>query len=207
VFQRLGIEVEPVYLDRHDALKLLMTGEIVALLGSLPKPVDFWTKIPPNSGLHMVPVPFTKALADLYVLGEFTNADYPNLIPPGQRVDTIAVPSVLAVYNWPKNSERYRRLERFVQYLFNRWEKLTQPPFHPRWRDVNLAATVPGWNRFSASDDLLRRQAQAATDQPPSFQDFQTYLNQQVRNAPRDQAERDALFHQFIIWRQQQRRQ
>ncbi len=207
VFQRLGIEVEPVYLDRHDALKLLMTGEIVALLGSLPKPVDFWTKIPPNSGLHMVPVPFTKALADIYVLGEFTNADYPNLIPPGQRIDTIAVPSVLAVYNWPKNSERFRRLERFVQYLFNRWDKLTQPPFHPRWRDVNLAATVPGWNRFSASDDLLRRQAQAGTDQPPSFQDFQTYLSQQVRNAPRDDAERDALFRQFIIWRQQQRRQ
>jgi TRAP-type uncharacterized transport system substrate-binding protein len=207
VFQRLGIEVEPVFIDRPTGLKMLMAGEIAALLGSLPKPVEFFTKIPSDSGLHLVPVPFTKALADLYVAGEFTSADYPNLVPPGQRIDTVAAPCVLAVYNWPKNSDRYRRLDRFVQYLFNRWDKLTQPPFHPRWRDVNLAATVPGWTRFAASDDMLRRQVQnvpqTVPDQPPSFQDFQTYLSQQVRAAPRDEVERDAMFRQFLLWRQQ----
>jgi TRAP-type uncharacterized transport system substrate-binding protein len=206
LFQRLGIEVEPVYLDRHAALPLLISGEIAALLGSLPKPVDFFAKIPPNSGLHLVPVPFTKALADIYVVGEFTNADYPNLVPPGQRIDTIATPTVLATYNWPKNNERFRRVERFVQYLFNRWDKLAQPPFHPGWRTVNLAATVPGWTRFSVSEDMLRRSAQTAPDQSPSFQDFQTYLSQEVRNAPSSEAERDALFRQFMIWRQQSRK-
>jgi TRAP-type uncharacterized transport system substrate-binding protein len=204
VFQRLGIEVEPVFLDRHAALDLLLAGEISALLGSLPKPVDFWLKMPANAGLHLVPVPFTKALADLYVVGEFTNADYPNLIPAGQRVDTIATPCVLAVYNWPKNGERYRRLDRFVQYLFNRWDRLMQPSYHPGWRDVNLAATVPGWTRFPPSEEMLRRAAQTVPDQPPTFQDFQTYLNQQVRIAPRNDAEREALFRQFMIWRQQQ---
>jgi TRAP-type uncharacterized transport system substrate-binding protein len=206
VFQRLGIEVEPVFLDRHAALDLLLAGEISALLGSLPKPVDFWLKMPANAGLHLVPVPFTKALADLYVVGEMTNADYPNLIPPGQRIDTIATPCVLAVYNWPKNGERYRRLDRFVQYLFNRWDKLMQPSYHPGWRNVNLAATVPGWTRFTPSEDMLRRAAQTVPDQPPSFQDFQTYLSQQAHIAPQNEAERDALFRQFMIWRQQQRK-
>jgi TRAP-type uncharacterized transport system substrate-binding protein len=204
MFQRLGIEVEPVYLDRHAALPLLISGEIAALLGSLPKPVDFFAKIPANAGIHLVPVPFTKALADLYVVGEFASADYPNLVPPGQRVDTIATPLALATYNWPKNHERYRRVERFVQYLFNRWDQLAQPPFHRAWRDVNLAATIPGWNRFAVSDDMLRRLAQSAQDQP-SFQDFQTYLNQ-VARAPRNEAERDALFRQFLTWREQQRK-
>lgn len=204
MFQRLGIEVEPVYLDRHAALPLLISGEIAALLGSLPKPVDFFAKIPANAGIHLVPVPFTKALADLYVVGEFTSADYPNLVPPGQRVDTIATPLALATYNWPKNHERYRRVERFVQYLFNRWDQLAQPPFHRAWRDVNLAATIPGWNRFAVSEDMLRRLAQSTQDQP-SFQDFQTYLNQ-VARAPRNEAERDALFRQFLTWREQQRK-
>jgi TRAP-type uncharacterized transport system substrate-binding protein len=204
IFRRLGIEVEPVYLDRHAALPLLIAGEVAALLGSLPKPVDFFSKIPPNSGLHLVPVPFTKALADLYVVGEFTNADYPNLIPPGQRIDTIATPLVLATYNWPKNNERYRRVERFVQYLFNRWDQLSQPPFHPGWRDVNLAATVPGWTRFSVSEEMLRRLAQNAPD--PSFQDFQRYLSQEARSVPRNEAERDAMFRQFLTWREQQRK-
>ena len=66
------------------------------------------TAIPANSGLHIIPIPYSKKFVDLYALSEFTSADYPNLVPPGEHVDTIAVPSVLAVYNWPKNSDRYR---------------------------------------------------------------------------------------------------
>jgi TRAP-type uncharacterized transport system substrate-binding protein len=207
VFQRLGIQVEPVFADRHAALKMLMDGDVAALIGSLSKPVDLWLNIPPNSGLHLVPVPFSAALADPYVVGEFTNADYPNLVPPGQRIDTIATPSVLAVINSPKTSDRYRRLERFVQYLFTRWDQLTQPPFHRRWRDVNLAATVPGWTRFAPSEDMLRRSARAAPDDPEMLRDFQTYMSTVARATPRDAAERDALFRQFITWREQQHRQ
>ena len=206
VFPRLGIPVEPVFVDFSTGMKMIRSGEVAGLLGVVSKPVDFWSKIPPNTGLHLLPVPYSKALADLYVIGEFTNADYPNLIPPGERIDTIAVPSVLAVYNWPKGSDRYRRVERFVQYLFNRWDKLTQPPFHPRWRDVNLAATVPGWTRFSVSEELLQRVGQGSTDQAMA-RDFQTYMTRQVRTAPRNDAERDAVFRQFMLWREQQRKQ
>jgi TRAP-type uncharacterized transport system substrate-binding protein len=205
VFPRLGIPVEPVFVDFSTGMKMIRSGEVAGLLGVVSKPVDFWSKIPPNTGLHLLPVPYSKALADLYVIGEFTNADYPNLIPPGERIDTIAVPSVLAVYNWPKNSDRYRRVERFVQYLFNRWDKLTQPPFHPRWRDVNLAATVPGWTRFSVSEELLQHTGQGSADQTIA-RDFQTYMTRQVRTAPRNDAERDAVFRQFMLWREQQRK-
>jgi TRAP-type uncharacterized transport system substrate-binding protein len=205
VFPRLGIPVEPVFVDFSTGMKMIRSGEVAGLLGVVSKPVDFWSKIPPNTGLHLLPVPYSKALADLYVIGEFTNADYPNLITPGERIDTIAVPSVLAVYNWPKNSDRYRRVERFVQYLFNRWDKLTQPPFHPRWRDVNLAATVPGWTRFSVSEELLQRTGQGSADQTIA-RDFQTYMTRQVRTAPRNDAERDAVFRQFMLWREQQRK-
>jgi TRAP-type uncharacterized transport system substrate-binding protein len=207
VFPRLGIPVEPVFVDFSTGLKMLRSGEVAGLLGVVSKPVDYWSKMPPNAGLRLLPVPYTKALADLYVIGEFTNADYPNLIPPGQRIDTVAVPSVLAVYNWPKNSDRYRRVERFTQYLFNRWDKLTQPPFHPRWRDVNLAATVPGWTRFSVAEDMLQRLGQQDESDQAIARDFQTYVTRQVRSAPRNDAERDAIFRQFMLWREQQRKQ
>jgi TRAP-type uncharacterized transport system substrate-binding protein len=206
VFQRLNLPVEPVYIDFLTGYKMLLAGEAVGLLGSLSKPADFWLKIPASSGLHILPVPYTKALAEIYAIGEFTNADYPNLIPPGERIDTVAVPSVLAVYNWPKNSDRYRRVERFVQYLFNRWDKLTQPPFHPRWRDVNLAATVPGWTRFSVSEEMLRRPPPGSGDQAME-RDFETYISREVRAAPRNDAERDAVFRQFMLWREQQHKQ
>jgi len=205
IFPRLGIPVEPVFVDFPTGLKMLMSGDVAGQIGVVPKPVDFFSKMPANAGLHLLPVPYSRVLADLYVVGEFTNADYPNLIPPGQGIDTIAVPSVLAVYNWPKNSDRYRRVERFVQYLFNRWDKLIQPPFHPRWRDVNLAATVPGWTRFSVSEEILQRPAQASADQAIA-RDFQIYMSREVRATPRNDIERDALFRQFMLWREQQRK-
>ncbi|HLK83119.1 MAG TPA: TAXI family TRAP transporter solute-binding subunit [Xanthobacteraceae bacterium] len=207
VFQRLNLPVEPVFIDFTTGYKMLLAGDAKGLLGSVSKPVDFWLKIPQSTGLHLLPVPYTRAFADLYAVGEFTSADYPNLIAPGERIDTVAVPSVLAVYNWPKNSDRYRRVERFVQYLFNRWNKLTQQPFHPRWRDVNLAATVPGWTRFSVAEDMLQHLAQGDSGDQGMARDFQTYMTRQVRTAPRNEAERDALFRQFMLWREQQHRQ
>ena len=90
-------------------------------------------------------IPFSKLFDDYYTLGEFTKDDYPNLLQGHDRVDTIAVPAVLAVFSWPAKSERYRKVERLVQYLFARWDKFQHPPYHPKWRDINLAATVPGW--------------------------------------------------------------
>ncbi len=206
VFPRLGIPVEPVFVDFATGMKMLRSGEVAGLLGVVSKPVDFWSKMPANEGLHLLSVPYTKSLADLYTIGEFTSQDYPNLIPPGQKIETIGVPSVLAVYNWPRNSDRFRRVERFTQYLFARWDKLTQPPFHPRWRDVNLAATVPGWTRFSVSEELLQRPPPAAAE-PFTNREFQAFLSsREVRGAPRNEAERNALFRQFLQWHQQQRK-
>jgi TRAP-type uncharacterized transport system substrate-binding protein len=206
VFHRLGIEVEPLFIDHAVGLRMLMDGDVAGLVGSSSKPVDFWLSIPSNAGLHLLPVPFTSALADLYVVGAFTGVDYPNLILPGQRIDTIAVPSVLAISNAPKTSDRFRRLERFARYLFNRWDRLTEPPFHPRWRDVNLAATVPGWTRFAPAEDLLR-DGQHASGPSPSLEDFQTWLKQEVPTAPSSDAEREAMFRRFLIWREQHARQ
>src|SRR5436309_328339 len=157
VFQRLGVEVEQVLIDQPTALQKLQSGQVDAIARVIPKPIDFFGKIPQSAGLHLVNIPFTKTFEDLYTLGEFTKQDYPNLLQGQDRIDTIAVPSVLAVFNWPKNTDRYAKVDRFIQYLFSRWDALQHPPYHPKWRDVNLAATVPGWTRFSVADEQLQQ--------------------------------------------------
>lgn len=201
VFQRLGINVQQVMIDQSTALEKLRSGEIDAIARVLPKPVDFFSKIPPGSGLHLVNIPFTKMFEDYYTLGEFTKSDYPNLLQGKDRVDTIAVPAVLAVYNWPKDSDRFRKVQRFVQYLFTRWDTFQRPPYHPKWRDVNLAATVPGWTRFSAADDMLQQiEAQQQEHQKAAFQAF---LDSRP-NKPSGAGERDALFRDFLQWQQHQ---
>ena len=198
VFQRLGINVQQVMIDQSSALQKLQLGEIDAIARVIPKPVDFFSKIPPNSGLHLVNIPFIKMFQDYYTLDEFTKNDHPNLLGGKDRIDTIAVPAVLAAFDWPKNSDRYRKVQRFVEYLFTRWDTFQHPPYHPKWRDVNLAATVPGWTQLSAAEDMLQR---LEAQQQKQKADFQTFLNSHP-GKPANAAERDALFRDFLQWQQ-----
>ena len=202
VFQRLGVQVEQVLVDNPSALQKLKSGEIDALVRVIGRPIDFFAKIPPNSGLHFVPIPFSKTFADYYALGELTSKEYPTLVPEGQSVDTIAVPAVLAVFNWSKGSDRYRRVERFVDALFTKWDKFREPPRHPKWRDVNLAATVPGWTRWSVADEMLKRVR--AKEPEVASADFSTFLkNKDAAVKSLTQEQREALFREFLHWQKQ----
>ncbi len=204
VFQRLGVHVEQVLYDNPTALQKLKTGELAALVRVIPKPVDFFNKVPPNSGLHFVTIPFSKMFADYYTIGELTHKEYPNLVAEGARVDTLAVPAVLAVYNWQKHTDRYQRVQKFVEALFTKWDKFQHPPRHPKWRDVNLAATVPGWTRWSVAEDMLKRlNAQAQSADQPTNGEFDAFLKTTGSGAANlSQQQREALFRQFIEWRQ-----
>jgi hypothetical protein len=138
-------------------------------------------------------------------LGEFETKDYPSLVPNGQTVDTIAVPAVLAVFNWGKGNDRYRRIERFAERLFTNWDKFLIAPRHPKWRDVNLAATVPGWTRHIIAEQMLERvHGPSRSAQEDIRRDFQVFLNRVGTSAPQHQADREALFRQFLQWREQQ---
>jgi TRAP transporter TAXI family solute receptor len=209
VFQRLGIQVEALHMDNPAAMQKLKSGEIAALIRQIGKPIDFFTKVPASDGLHLVPIPFSKTFADYYMLGEFTSQDYPGLVPQGGRTDTIAVPTVLAVYNWQRGTERYRKVERFVNAMFAKWEKLQKPPFHPKWKDVNLAATVPGWHRFAVAEQQLQQVAAArAPTQQELNRDFQSFLGRpEARTVGRSPADQEALFREFLKWREQQQQQ
>jgi TRAP transporter TAXI family solute receptor len=203
IFQRLGIKIEQTNLSYPIALQKMKTGELSALIRVVGKPVDALTRIPENSGFHLLAIPFSKKFADYYTIGEFSHKDYPTLVPAGQQIDTIAVPAVLAVYDWPEKSDRFRRVKRFVERLFENWDKFQHPPYHPKWRDVNLAATVPGWTRFSVADEMLKSLGKAQAQSPQALKhDFEAFLNHNGAAAPRNNAERDALFRQFLSWRQ-----
>jgi TRAP-type uncharacterized transport system substrate-binding protein len=207
VFQRLGVQVEQVLYDNPTALQKLKTGELAALVRVIGKPIDFFAKIPANSGLHFVPIPFSKLFTDYYALGELTNKEYPTLVAEDQPVDTIAVPAVLAVFNWQKGTDRYRRVERFVQSLFTKWDKFRQPPRHPKWRDVNLAASVPGWTRWSVADEMLKRiRSKDVAEAQATSGEFAAFLKNKgsVSSSMTDE-QREVLFREFLQWREKQR--
>jgi TRAP-type uncharacterized transport system substrate-binding protein len=209
LFERLGVTVEPVFINNSIALEKMRTGEIAAVIHTVGKPNDLFAKFKPEPGFHFLPVEFTDKFADYYVPSTLGHEDYPNLFKPGEKVETIGVPVVLAVYNWPSESDRFRRVQRFVEYYFGRFATLQKPPFHPKWREINLAAKVPGWTRYWVADELLKRAATAQTTSSGTTAaiDPAVARQQAARAAPGNTAEQERLFQQFLEWSRKQPKQ
>lgn len=194
LFERLGIHVEPVFINNAIAIEKMKSGEIAAILHTVGKPNDLFTKLQPIPGFHFIPVEYNEKFADYYVPSTLSHDDYPNLIPEGKPIDTIGIPAVLAVYNWPKESDRYRRIERFIDYLFDRFDRLIQPSFHPKWEDVNLAATVPGWTRYPVADEKVRAMTSGRLGPTRSEVGGSGRL--------RSGSAKEHLFQEFLNWQQ-----
>ena len=183
----------------------MKTGELSGLVNTGGKPQDLFTKFKNDVGYKFLSVPFDK-FDDLYVPSVFTSEDYPGYIKPGEKVEALGVPVVLAVYNWPKDSDRFRRIQRFIEYYFDRFEGFQKPPYHPAWKSINLAANVPGWTRYWVAEEKLRAMTAARQRQAPVI-DQQQARQQAARTAPNNSAEQERLFQQFLEWSRTQRKQ
>ena len=86
--------------------------------------------------------------------------DYPALIPACQRIDTIAVPVILAAYNWASGSGRYKK---------GRAAKAGVPPEMER---VSLAAPFAGWKRFATTQIWLDKHANTSVETRRKFDEF-----------------------------------
>ena len=205
IFKQLGIDVKATFIPHGVAMEKMRQGdEIAATFWLSTKPLPQFLKGKWPEGFKFLPVEYTAKL-EYYAPTQLEHSDYPNLIPQGQQVSTISVPSVLAVYDWPKDTDRYRRLVRLVDYLFDRFGKLQKEPgYHERWKDVNLAGQVPGWQRFGPLQARLDKIA-GATPRPsvnPAMA-----RDQAARAAPNDPATQDRLFREFLEWSNKQGKQ
>jgi uncharacterized protein len=147
LFSKLGIAVQPVYDATVDATEKLRRGDIAAMVRVTGKPARFTTPLP--DGARLLPIPLTEELLETYLPASFSPDDYPGLVTAGDSVETVAVGAVLAAYNH-QTPERRDRLLRFSRALSLKFDMFLRPPRHPKWREVNLAAGVPGWARFGS---------------------------------------------------------
>jgi uncharacterized protein len=171
LFKALDIEVEEVSMSQAEAIEKVKSGEIAATALIAGKPVRSMLKLNRGDRLHLVPVPYPTQLSGDYLPAILSHDDYPDLVASGENVETVAVGAVLIAYNWQKTSaDRYRRVQRFVEAFFPKIGEFWKPPRHPKWREVNIAATLPGWQRFEAAqawiDNQQRREAQPPPQQP-----------------------------------------
>ena len=167
LFQRLGIKVEPVYVNNAIAYEKMKTGEIAALIHTVGKPNDLFTKNKNEHGFKFLAVPFDK-FDDFYVPSVFTDEDYPGYVKPGEKVETLGVQAVLAVYNWPRESDRFRRVSRFIDYYFDRFEnfhaaRITRNGRASTWPPRCRAGPATGSRRRSSSRWRRRRRRARVT--------------------------------------------
>ena len=196
VFERLGIKPKFVYVEQRIALEKMKTGEIDAVIAVQGKPSRIISQIK-DDRLHLVPVEYAKPLQNDYLPAGLSAKDYPNLISDQEQVDTIAVPAVLAAYNWGPKTERYRKLAVFVDAFFTKFPTFQNPPFHPKWKEVSLSAPLPDWQRFPAAKLWLDSHGV----QPVARNRFEEFLKQSPAAAKlSSDADKEMLFKQFQAW-------
>jgi TRAP-type uncharacterized transport system substrate-binding protein len=162
IFSRLGVNIEKTFIPHPVALQQMRKGEMAAVVFITSKPVDAFLRGQWEPGFKFLPLPYEAKFEDYYLPATLEASEYPNLIKAGERISTIAVPTVLVSYNWQANSNRYQRVARFTDLLFSRIETLQGPGFAAQWKSINLGATVPGLTRFPAAQAWLDRKGNEA---------------------------------------------
>src|SRR5580692_8354807 len=200
VFERLGLKPKVVYIEQRIALEKMKAGEIDAVIITGGKPYKAVSSFK-DDRFHLVTVDYSKPLQGDYLPATLTSKDYPNLISEGEKVDTIAVPAVLAAYNWAPGTDRYRKLALFVDAFFTNFPAFQNPPFHPKWKEVSLSAPLPNWQRFPAATQWLDKHG----IEPVARSRFDEFLRQNPAAAklPAD-GDKEALFKQFQAWEAEQ---
>jgi TRAP transporter TAXI family solute receptor len=206
VAERLGMKANFVYIEQRIAMEKLKAGQLDAVIVVGGKPYKSVSTFVNDGRFHLVNVNYDRPLQTDYLPAALTSKDYPNLIAEGERVDTIAVPAVLAAYNWAPGSDRYRKLSQFVDGFFTKFPSLQNPPFHPKWKETSLSAPLAGWTRLPYAQQWLDQH----NLQPVARTKFDEFMKQNPAPAPaakggaQSEADRAALFRQFQAWQADQ---
>lgn len=209
ILNRLGIKVaKAINVGQADGIEMLKRGEIDANVLIAGKPTGSTSRIKASDGLRILPVAYEKPLQEDFLPAVLTHEDYPELIAKGEKIDTVAVSCVLIAYNWDKGTDRYQRISRFVENFFPRIADFQTKPRHPKWKEANLAAVVPGWKRHDAAEEWLAKNRMPAVSN--ERQQFDAYMTAQGRGATANAfapEERERLFEDFLRWKQARERQ
>jgi TRAP-type uncharacterized transport system substrate-binding protein len=199
VFKTLGIHVDEVNLALPDSVQQMRTGQIYASACVCGVPIPAFAAVGKDMGFKVLEVPYVAALEQSFLPASLSSELYPNQIEKDAKVRTIGTQLLLVTYNWTPGTDRYRKVEKFVEAFFSNFDKMRQPPRHPSWRQVNLSASVSGWQRFPAAKQWLDRQAVE-----PAAQVRARDAAKAAKAAPRDPAAQERLFKEFLEWSRQQ---
>jgi TRAP-type uncharacterized transport system substrate-binding protein len=154
IFERLGIAVDKVPMAPAKALEEVRAGTVAAAVLIGGKPLADVSALPKDGSMRLLSLSYPVSTDDAYAPAVLLPDDYPALIPPGAIVETVAVSAVLVAN---RGGSPPRRVARHTPALLDAIARLAISDRNPKWRDVNLGATLPGWTRVHAAEAWLKR--------------------------------------------------
>ena len=199
IFKALGIEPDATNVPPPLALEKLRRGDISALVYVGTKPSRIFQDIRPEENLHFLPL--NGKLSANHAATTITYEDYPELVAKDAPVKTVEIGTALVAYNWPPNSERYQRVNYFVQTFFAHIKDIQAS--RPKWRPFDITSSVSGWTRFSPAAQWLKN----AGLTPEEAKTTVARLDARQRDALfKAFAQREALFSEFANYAKKHRK-
>ena len=200
VLNGLGVKANSANLGPREAVAAVRAGKVAAAFVASGKPVDVLRGVSAGDGLHVVPLPVER-IPEGFLPTRLTHADYPGLVPDGTEVATYGAQNVLFGYDWPLKSARGKLGATFLAILLYRLPELQVGANHPKWREVNVAATIPGWRRLPAMEAWLAKAKPRKDDKDakPDEADFEAFLKRTGTQVTPEN--REALLQDFQRWR------
>jgi TRAP-type uncharacterized transport system substrate-binding protein len=143
IFSNLRVQPE---IRRYGAEGLTDDG-IAALLvlendrGALP------AGLAGSGGFRLLAIPANEKLRPIYRKAVATAGEIPGVAGDGE-VETVAVDTLLAVYDWAPAHIRYPDVSRFIERFFAALPKLRQDYPDSIWNETDVHASVGGWKRY-----------------------------------------------------------
>jgi TRAP-type uncharacterized transport system substrate-binding protein len=202
LFSRLGVTVNPTYEPLTDGLTALVDGKrdaVVALGGKEAHALDNFGD---DGRFHIVAIPWSASLEQVYAPARVVASDRPNLVPANDSVETVAEPIALVALDAPAGSPRADALGRLARAFFDNYESTLTAAHDEHWRDVNLAASAAvgnaDWPRLAAAQNWVDEHRTSADASLEAFR--ATAKAAEASGGPKAE-DSDRLYDSLTRWR------
>ena len=94
-------------------------------------------------------------------------------------------------------------------------DELRFPPHHPKWQEVDIGRSVPGWTRFAAAEQWIAGEhagnredsgKSGSTQEPGAGAPPSAGSDEDLSISGLDKKQREALFREFLDYQRNQKR-
>jgi uncharacterized protein len=154
LFSLAAVDVSFVFTDWDDAITQLGAGKVEAIVALERSASALQQRLPKDIDLGLVSVPFTPALNGVYEARSLTAAEAPDIIA-ANGLNTVKVPTVLAVFGWRKNNNRFEYVNSFVSELLAAITRIKASGRDTLWSEVDPTVPVAGWKLYEPAAELI----------------------------------------------------